>query len=266
MRTLPTACAVTLAASLLLAPAVAPAFAADSTYTIPLHQQKDLPVTASSAPVPKETDCPVPAGMDGWHFVLPGNSSHFVKLTVTFQPGGQQVITSFGPPSDKHAYVASQPGAQLTSAVAEVNGGQLDWFNLSHTCPAKPASGTTTGGTTTGGTTTGGTTTGGTTTGGTTTGGTTTGGTTTGGTTTGGTTTSGGTGASPTPSTGSLGGSSGGTGGSSSASPTVSSSPASGSLAETGASATTGWLGGAAVVLLAGGGFMVFRRRKAGQH
>lgn len=236
MRTLPTACAVTLAASLLLAPAVAPAFAADSTYTIPLHQQKDLPVTASSAPVPKETDCPVPAGMDGWHFVLPGNSSHFVKLTVTFQPGGQQVITSFGPPSDKHAYVASQPGAQLTSAVAEVNGGQLDWFNLSHTCPAKPASGTTTGGTTTGGTTTGGT------------------------------TTSGGTGASPTPSTGSLGGSSGGTGGSSSASPTVSSSPASGSLAETGASATTGWLGGAAVVLLAGGGFMVFRRRKAGQH
>jgi LPXTG-motif cell wall-anchored protein len=68
--------------------------------------------------------------------VLPGNSTDFVKLTVTFEPGGQTVVTEFGPPSDKHAYVASLPGAKLTSAVAEVDGGDLELFNLSHTCPS----------------------------------------------------------------------------------------------------------------------------------
>ncbi|GAB2971862.1 hypothetical protein GCM10023080_039760 [Streptomyces pseudoechinosporeus] len=30
----------------------------------------------------------------------------------------------------------SWPGAELTSAVAEVTGGELDLFDLSHTCPA----------------------------------------------------------------------------------------------------------------------------------
>ncbi|MER7462980.1 LPXTG cell wall anchor domain-containing protein [Streptomyces sp. NPDC097981] len=123
-----------VAASLLLAAGAAPAFA-DDTYTLPLHQP--LPLTATSQGVEHEKTCAdIPASKDGWHFVLPGNSTTFVKLTVTFEPGGQQVVTVFGPPTDKHAYVASVPGAKLTAASAEVKGGKLDWFNLSHTCPA----------------------------------------------------------------------------------------------------------------------------------
>jgi LPXTG-motif cell wall-anchored protein len=136
MRTLFPACAVAAAVSLLLAPAAAPAFAADGgTYTVPIHQT--LPLTATSEGVENEATCStIPDDQDGWHFVLPGNSTDFVKLTVTFKPGGEQVVTSFGPPSDKHAYVASEPGAELVSAVAEVKGGEVNWFNLSHTCPA----------------------------------------------------------------------------------------------------------------------------------
>ncbi|WP_257004227.1 LPXTG cell wall anchor domain-containing protein, partial [Streptomyces sp. SA15] len=132
--------AVPLASLLLVAGAAAPAFATtDDTYTVRLRQ--DLPRTSTTddggAPQKSSDQCPgVPAGQDGWHFVLPGNSTDFVKLTVTFEPGGQQVVTDFGPPSDKHAYVASLPGAELTSAVAEVSGGELELFNLSHTCPA----------------------------------------------------------------------------------------------------------------------------------
>ncbi|GCB48626.1 LPXTG cell wall anchor domain-containing protein [Streptomyces sp. NL15-2K] len=139
--------AVPLASLLLVAGAAAPAFAStDDTYTVQLRQ--DLPRTSTTddggAPQESSDQCPgVPAGQDGWHFVLPGNSTDFVKLTVTFEPGGQQVVTDFGPPSDKHAYVASAPGAELTSAVAEVSGGDLELFNLSHTCPA--ADGTTPG-------------------------------------------------------------------------------------------------------------------------
>lgn len=139
--------AVPLASLLLVAGAAAPAFATtDDTYTVQLRQ--DLPRTSTTddggAPQESSDQCPgVPAGQDGWHFVLPGNSTDFVKLTVTFEPGGQQVVTDFGPPSDKHAYVASLPGAELTSAVAEVSGGDLELFNLSHTCPA--AGGTTPG-------------------------------------------------------------------------------------------------------------------------
>ncbi|MGP3979819.1 LPXTG cell wall anchor domain-containing protein [Streptomyces sp. KR80] len=127
------------AASLLLFAGAAPALADDHTYTVELRQQ--LPRTATTddggAPQKAANQCPgIPEGQDGWHFVLPGNSSDFVKLTVTFEPGGEQVVTDFGPPSDKHAYVASLPGAKLTSAVAEVEGGDLELFNLSHTCPS----------------------------------------------------------------------------------------------------------------------------------
>ncbi|MBW5483003.1 LPXTG cell wall anchor domain-containing protein [Streptomyces bambusae] len=126
------AVAVPAVASLLVA---TPAFAAD-TYTIPLHQQ--VPLTAAGFGSNEAKCASVPATQDGWHFIAPGNPKEisFVKLTVTFEPGGQQVITSFGPPDDNHAYVASAPGAKLTSAVAEVQGGKLSWFNLSHTCPA----------------------------------------------------------------------------------------------------------------------------------
>ncbi|MGA4541991.1 LPXTG cell wall anchor domain-containing protein [Uniformispora flossi] len=109
---------------------------ATSTYTVPLHQAKDLPITATGF-TSHEAKCgSIPASQDGWHFVLTGNSTDFVKLTVTFQSGGQVVVTSFGPPTNKHAYVASAPGATLVAASAEVVGGGVEWFNLSHTCPA----------------------------------------------------------------------------------------------------------------------------------
>ncbi|OEJ32312.1 LPXTG cell wall anchor domain-containing protein [Streptomyces subrutilus] len=123
------------ASSLLVAAGTAPAFATDA-YTIPLHQP--VPITADSFGKPEPKCADIPATQDGWHFIAPGspNEISFVKLTVTFEPGGRQVITSFGPPNDNHAYVASAPGAKLTSAVAEVKGGRLEWFNLSHTCPA----------------------------------------------------------------------------------------------------------------------------------
>ncbi|MFG3406547.1 LPXTG cell wall anchor domain-containing protein [Streptomyces sp. NPDC048142] len=82
--------------------------------------------------------CPgVPADRDGWHFILPGNTATFTKLTVTFEPGGEQVITVFGPPKDDHAYASSEPGAKLTAVEAEIDGTvKHGKFNLSHTCPA----------------------------------------------------------------------------------------------------------------------------------
>ncbi|MEU2239552.1 LPXTG cell wall anchor domain-containing protein [Streptomyces sp. NPDC018338] len=126
-----------MAGSLVLAPA---AFASEGPKPLPLHQVESLPLTAGE--FDKKGDCPtVPAGKDGWHFVLPGSgkgeSAVFTKLTVEFEPGGEQTITVFGPPSDKHAYATSEPGAKLVSASAEVNGTvDQGWFNLSHTCPA----------------------------------------------------------------------------------------------------------------------------------
>ncbi|MGP3954077.1 LPXTG cell wall anchor domain-containing protein [Streptomyces sp. 7N604] len=131
--------ALPAAASLLLAAGPSPAFADDHTYTVELRQQLPRTATTDDGGVPQKAanQCSgIPEGQDGWHFVLPGNSTDFVELTVTFEPGGQKVVTDFGPPSDKHAYVASLPGAKLTSAVAEVEGGDLELFNLSHTCPS----------------------------------------------------------------------------------------------------------------------------------
>lgn len=237
------------AAALLVSPAAAHATdTGDDTYSVQLRQQ--LPRTATAdddgAPQQSRKQCPgVPDGQDGWHFVLPGNSSDFVKLTVTFEPGGQQVVTDFGPPSDKHAYVWSLPGAELTSAVAEVRGGGLELFNLSHTCPV--TEGTTPGGSdddTGDDTGEGGS-----------------------GEETDGTTPS--AAASETvegteapaasPSVSEEG-----------AAPAASSSPSAqggsgeGDLAETGNGAPVGLLAGAAAALLAAGGYLVFRRRKSG--
>ncbi|MFE5212508.1 LPXTG cell wall anchor domain-containing protein [Streptomyces sp. NPDC056600] len=136
-RSLPRwASALPLAATLLLAGAAVPAAATGAeNHTEQIHQ--DLPLTAGGF---QNGDCPtVPAGKDGWHFVLPGNDTVFTKLTLTFEPGGEQVITDFGPPSDKHAYAASEPGAKLVAAVAETEGADVKFFNLSHTCPASSA-------------------------------------------------------------------------------------------------------------------------------
>ncbi|WP_411072270.1 LPXTG cell wall anchor domain-containing protein [Streptomyces sp. cmx-4-25] len=138
-----------MAGSLVLAPA---ALAADGSKPLPLHQVKDLPLTASEFGTQEKVCGNVPTNQDGWHFVLPGSgkdgSAVFTELTVTFEPGGTQTVTVFGPPSDKHAYVASQPGAELVSASAEVSAPvKQGWFNLSHTCPATPVTETTSPGT-----------------------------------------------------------------------------------------------------------------------
>lgn len=125
------------AASLVLLAGAAPAFATGGTRTVPLHQT--LPLTAANAGVDVVKKCAdIPANQDGWHFLFPGNPNEasFVELKVTFEPGGEQVIKVFGPPADNHAYVASEAGATLTKAVAEVKGGKQEWFNLSHVCPA----------------------------------------------------------------------------------------------------------------------------------
>lgn len=122
-------------ACLVLAPS---ALATDGNPNHPTLRQ-ELPVTAAAFADGKAAEkCPgVPAGKDGWHFVLPGNTATFVKLTVTFEPGGEQEITVFGPPKDDHAYAVSEPGAELISVEAEINGTvKHNKFNLSHTCPA----------------------------------------------------------------------------------------------------------------------------------
>ena len=88
-----------------------------------------------------EGQCPaIPSTEDGWAFVLPGRSSFFVSLTVTFKPGGTKRITTFIPPSDNHAYVGSPPGAVLESASATVQtrdrARRARSFYLSYTCLA----------------------------------------------------------------------------------------------------------------------------------
>ncbi|MCM1945334.1 LPXTG cell wall anchor domain-containing protein [Streptomyces sp. G2] len=266
------------------------------TYELPLHQ--DTPIAAADF---QQGECPdtIPADKDGWHFVIPGGGVDFVKLTVTFDGGAPVEITSFGPPKDDHAYVASEAGAKLTSAVAIVDGEvKQGFFNLSHTCAATggstggTATGETTGETTTGETTTGETTTGETTTGETTTGETTTGETTTGETTTGETTATGETTTGETTGESTATGETTATGGSSATGETTTGETTSGgsttggtatgeattggtdvkggseegNLAETGAGAPIGAMAGVAAALAAAGAFLVMRRRKAAQN
>ena len=123
-----------------LAIAAAGVSSAATQYTVPLHQTP--PITAAGFSGHEPQCANIPSTQDGWAFVLPGDDTVFISLTVTFSPGGTQTITTFGPPSDKHAYVASAPGAVLESASAsvETTAGktQVPWFNLSHTCPASP--------------------------------------------------------------------------------------------------------------------------------
>ncbi|TDC26476.1 LPXTG cell wall anchor domain-containing protein [Streptomyces sp. 8K308] len=135
MRKLTLLGTVTAAGALLIAGAT-PALAAE--HEVGLHQNP--PITADDPEFAGREDCPtIPADQDGWHFVLPTNDATFLELRVTFEQGGEQVITDFGPPSDKHAYVASAPGDTLIAASATVEGGPAD-FRLSHTCPATEAS------------------------------------------------------------------------------------------------------------------------------
>ncbi|MFD3530018.1 LPXTG cell wall anchor domain-containing protein [Streptomyces sp. NPDC058664] len=255
------------------------------TYELQLHQE--TPIKAADY---EQGECPenIPDTKDGWHFIIPSKGVNFVELTVTFDNGDPITIKEFGPPKDDHAYVASEAGAELTSAVALVDG-EAKFFNLSHTCAATEtggATGDTTNGGATGDTTNGGATgdttnggaTGDTTNGGATgatTGDTTTGGATGGSTTgetTGATTTGGSTSGGSTTGEQTTGGST--TGGSASGDSTTGGSTAGGTatggtgntdgdLAETGSSAPVGVLAAVAVALAGAGAFLVTRRRKA---
>ncbi|GAB3676628.1 hypothetical protein GCM10027589_46790 [Actinocorallia lasiicapitis] len=110
------------------------AYAADKT----LRLRNDTPMTAAGG----NASCPgVPGDKDGWHF---GVRNHprvtLTSLTVTFKPGGQQTITSFADATN--AYVASERGAKLTAAKAEVDGGLVTLLLVSYievegTCPGQ---------------------------------------------------------------------------------------------------------------------------------
>ena len=110
--------------------AVTPAATSADSYTVPLHQ--DTPITNSG--YGDKGDCPESPAQWGWHFVLPGNDTSFVKLTLTFEDAGQVVVDTFGPPTAQHAYAYTATDDTLVSATAEVTGGEVDWFNLSHVC------------------------------------------------------------------------------------------------------------------------------------
>jgi LPXTG-motif cell wall-anchored protein len=137
MRRLKLMGAVAAAVSLLGAgatPALAVGYDHGGEHEVGLHQTP--PISADDPEFDLGEECSgIPEGSDGWHFVLPGDSTTFVELRVTFEPGGEQVVTVFGPPSEKHAHVASEAGAELTGASATVMGEAVD-FRLSHTCPA----------------------------------------------------------------------------------------------------------------------------------
>ncbi|SCE73315.1 LPXTG-motif cell wall anchor domain-containing protein [Micromonospora coriariae] len=90
----------------------------------------------------------LPAGYDGWHFVLPQGkpSSSFESLTLTFSNGSTAVTVQVPDSTDAypdyfysaggkqmHAYLFTPAGWKLTGGSAEVTNA-VDKFNLSHTC------------------------------------------------------------------------------------------------------------------------------------
>ncbi|PWR10927.1 hypothetical protein DKT68_07455 [Micromonospora acroterricola] len=100
----------------------------------------------------------LPAGQDGWHFVLPTNrAGDFQSLTLTYRDTtGASVTVRVPDPSDaytdflsangggdkqvKHAYLFTPGGWTLTGGTATVSG-EGDRFNLSHTCAGTGATG-----------------------------------------------------------------------------------------------------------------------------
>lgn len=108
------------------------AVSADATYVVPLHQTPPI----QNSTFEEKGDCPGSPAQWGWHFVLSTDDASFVSLTTTFATTGVVVTTSFGPPTDKHAYVYTATDDTLLSAVATVSGGDPEktMLLLSHTC------------------------------------------------------------------------------------------------------------------------------------
>jgi len=110
-------------------------------------KQSQVPTTAAQFGN-KVTDCPgfvASEPFDYFHFVLDGNAYSFVELTAEFDTG-DVTITTFGPPSDKHAYVKVPAGSVLENAYANItpdDDGQPADFQLSHVCVGTPTTSTT---------------------------------------------------------------------------------------------------------------------------
>jgi hypothetical protein len=99
---------------------------------------------------------PARAGMDVWHFILPGNRYDFVTVIGRFADRRGTTTADFlasapGPYGDvpeqsrsagKHAYLYAPAGSWLIGATATItgNGRRPSEFVLSHTCPGEPAS------------------------------------------------------------------------------------------------------------------------------
>jgi hypothetical protein len=93
-----------------------------------LRLRQGTPITAIGG-----DPCPEAVGdRDGWHFVVLDHPRRvaFSAISVTFDPGGTQTITSFAGQTD--AYVFSDRGASLLGATAEVEGGLLSLLRLVH--------------------------------------------------------------------------------------------------------------------------------------
>ncbi|WP_233512525.1 LPXTG cell wall anchor domain-containing protein [Micromonospora deserti] len=125
--------------------------------TVPLHSDHEGKTAANFSE--QKCDDPkfdnLPAGHDGWHFVLPTNGAgDFESLTLTFSAGIAGTVTVNVPdptdpytdflsstggrnPQVKHAYVFTPAGWTLVDGTATISG-EADRFNLSHTCPGTP--------------------------------------------------------------------------------------------------------------------------------
>jgi hypothetical protein len=78
----------------------------------------------------------------GWHFVLPGNTTTFKTIKITFANEG--IVTDFVSfPTGKQAYVWTSGPDKLVAGEAQVIGDEKV-FNLSHVCEGTPVPTTTT--------------------------------------------------------------------------------------------------------------------------
>ncbi|WP_412539234.1 hypothetical protein R8Z50_25745 [Longispora sp. K20-0274] len=120
---------------------------AKAATTIPINPG-NVPATAQGF---QDHSCDnIPGGasdtLDGWVFVLPGNDSEFVSLTLTFKKPDNSVVMLtiptdgggiLGGPGTSKAYIQTQPGWTLTGGTANITGTTPPSgnFNLTHTCP-----------------------------------------------------------------------------------------------------------------------------------
>ncbi|WP_412539238.1 hypothetical protein R8Z50_25765 [Longispora sp. K20-0274] len=115
--------------------------AADTT--IPIHASQ-VPTTAAGFATHSCDNIPDGASgtLDGWVFVLPGNSGAFTSVTATFaKPGGGTETVTVGADhilsnGASKAWIQTAAGWTLTAASATITGSAAqEYFNLTHACP-----------------------------------------------------------------------------------------------------------------------------------